>query len=64
MNNLLYKELPTRLRAKRIANEFGIGLSTVWLYAKQGRLTPINISSRVTVFDTEEVLNLFNRKEV
>lgn len=51
--------LPKKLRAKKIAEEFGIGLSTVWLYAKQGKLTPIKVSSRVTVFDTQEVLDLF-----
>lgn len=56
----LSTELPKKLRAKQVAEEFGIGLSTVWLYAKQGRLTPINVSSRVTVFDTQEVLNLFS----
>lgn len=54
------KELPTKLRAKQVANEFGIALSTVWLYAQQGKITPIKISSRVTVFDTNEVLTLFN----
>ena len=52
-------ELPKKLRAKQIAKEFGIGLSTCWLYAKQGKLTPIRVSERVTVFDTEEVLALF-----
>ena len=53
-------ELPRKLRAKQVADEFGIGLSTVWLYAKEGKLTPIKVSSRVTVFDTQEVLKLFN----
>ena len=51
--------LPKKLRAKQIADEFGIGLSTVWLYAKEGKLTPINVIPRVTVFDTAEVLKLF-----
>ena len=55
----LSTELPKKLRAKRLAEEFGIGLSTVWLYAKEGKLTPIKVSSRVTVFDTQEVLDLF-----
>ena len=55
----LKKELPKKLRAKQVAENFGIGLSTVWLYAKEGKLTPINVSARVTVFDTEEVLKLF-----
>lgn len=52
-------ELPKKLRAKQIAEQFGVGLSTVWLYSKQGKLTPIQVSSRVTVFDTDEVLTLF-----
>lgn len=53
-------KLPKKLRATQVASEFGIALSTVWLYAKQGKLTPIKVSSRVTVFDTEEVLALFS----
>lgn len=28
-------ELPKRLRAKQISKLFGVGLSTVWLYAKE-----------------------------
>lgn len=52
-------KLPKRLRAKQVAKEFGIGLSTVWLYAKERKLTPIKVSDRVTVFDTDEVLKLF-----
>jgi len=57
--NSLNTELPKRLRAKQVATEFGIGLSTVWMYAQQNKLTPIKVSERVTVFDTEEVLTLF-----
>ncbi len=53
-------KLPKKLRATQVASEFGIANSTVWLYAKQGKLTPIKVSSRVTVFDTEEVLALFS----
>lgn len=32
----LSTQLPKKLRAKQVAEEFGIGLSTVWLYAQQG----------------------------
>lgn len=60
MNITLNTELPKKLRAKQIAKEFSVGLSTVWLYAKEGKLTPIKVTSRVTVFDTQEVLALFN----
>ena len=48
------------LRAKKVAKYMGIGLSTVWLYAKQGKITPIKISSRVTVFDINEVDKFLN----
>jgi len=43
------------LRAKNVAEYLGIGLSTVWLYAKQGKLTPYKLSERITVFRKEEI---------
>lgn len=46
------------LRALDVSKYLSIGKSTVWLYAKQGKLTPIKISSRVTVFDINEVNKL------
>jgi len=52
------------LRAKETAQYLSIGLSTVWLYAKQGKLTAKKISARVTVFDIDEINNLFNNAEV
>ncbi len=52
------------LRAKEVANTYGIGLSTVWLYAKEGRITPKKISERVTVFSVQELDELFNADEV
>lgn len=48
------------LRAKEMAKYLNIGLSTVWLYAKQGKLTPKKLSERVTLFSVEEADNLFN----
>lgn len=53
-----------RMRAKQIALEFGIGLSTVWNYAKIGLLTPIKITNGVTVFSRKEVEVLFKCEEV
>ncbi len=47
-------------RAKELAKYLGIGLSTVWLYAKQGKLNPKKLSTRVTLFDIDEAINLFN----
>jgi len=52
------------LRAKETAEYLSVGLSTVWLYAKQGRLTPKHISKRVTVFSIEEIDNLIENAEV
>jgi len=52
------------LRAKETAKYLSIGLSTVWLYAKQGKLTPKKLSERVTVFDIDEVNALIENVEV
>jgi len=49
-----------RYRAKEVSEYLGIALSTVWLFAKQGKLTPIKMSPRVTVFDIEEIEKLAN----
>jgi len=50
------------LRAKETAEYLSIGLSTVWLYAKQGKLTPKKLSERVTVFSIDEVNALINQE--
>ncbi len=52
------------LRAKETAEYLSIGLSTVWMYASQGKLTPKKLSSRVTVFSIQEIDNLINNVEV
>ena len=44
-----------RYRPKEVAEYLGIGLSTVWLFAKRGKITPIKLSPRVTVFDIAEI---------
>ena len=43
------------MRASEVAKYLGIGLSTVWLYAKQGKLHPTKLSSRVTIFNKKEI---------
>ena len=43
------------MRAKQLALHLGIGLSTVWAYVKQGKITANKISERVTLFDVVEV---------
>ncbi len=47
--------VPKFMRAKQLAQHLGIGLSTVWLYAKQGEITSKKISDRVTLFEVAEV---------
>lgn len=47
-------------RAKEVSELLGIGLSTVWLYAKQNKITPIKLSERVTVFDIKEINRLID----
>jgi len=49
------------LRAKEASNYLGVGLSTVWLYAKQGKITPIKLSQRVTIFKKEDLDNFINK---
>lgn len=48
------------MRAKEVAEYLSIGLSTVWLFASQGKLTAKKISNRITVFDVDEVNSLLN----
>jgi predicted site-specific integrase-resolvase len=52
---IIEKKYERNVRAKRLAELLGVGISTVWLYAKQGKITPIKLSDRVTVFNLEAV---------
>lgn len=52
------------LRANEVKEYMGVALSTVWLYSKEGKLTPKKISARVTVFSIEEIDNLINNVQV
>ena len=49
------KSTPKFMRAKHLAKHLDIGLSTLWLYHKQGRISSKKISKRVTVFEVKEV---------
>lgn len=42
-------------RAKEAAAYLSIGVSTLWLWAKSGKLHPIKIGDRVTVFKKEDL---------
>lgn len=50
-------------RAAEAAEYLCIGLSTVWAYAKSGKLHPIKISDRVTIFTKEDLDNLIKSAE-
>lgn len=46
---------PKFMRAKEMAKHLGVGLSTLWLWNKQGKITSKKISERVTVFNVADV---------
>ncbi len=55
------------LRPKEAAKYLGVGLSTIWHYAKQGKLHPIKLSERVTIFkksDLDAFINNATSQEV
>ena len=54
---------PKVYRAKQIAQTFGIGLSSVWRLAKEGKITPLKISGRTTVFNADEIHKYFKIEE-
>ena len=47
-------------RANEVKELLSIGLSTVWMYAKEKKLNPIRISSRVTVFHIDDINKLLS----
>lgn len=42
-------------RDKQAAQYLGVSISTVWLYAKQGKLHPVKLSPRVTIFKKSDL---------
>lgn len=57
-------ELKQNFRAKEAAKYIGVGLSTIWLYAKQGKIKAYKLSDRVTIFKKEDLDNFINGVEV
>lgn len=49
------KEIKKKYRAKELALYIGVGLSTIWRWAKEGKIRSQKVSSGVTVFDIDEV---------
>lgn len=56
----MQNNLPQKMRAKQVAKEFSIGVSTLWKYVKDGRIKAYKITDGVTVFDRDEVIAFFN----
>ncbi len=48
------------MRAKEASKYIGVGLSTIWLYAKQGKITAYKISDRVTIFKKDDLDRFIN----
>ncbi len=57
MSKEQYNTLQTKkyMRAKELAKHLGVGLSTIWLWNKQGKITSKKLSERVTVFEVAEI---------
>ena len=72
MGETLKKEIEQRhntgkqfARANEIKKQYGIPLSTtLWLYAKQGKLHPKKVSARVTLFSIAELEAFINSAKV
>lgn len=47
-------------RAKEVAVYLGVSITTVWNYAKDGRLHAKKLSEHATVFDIKEIDKLFD----
>jgi len=47
------------LRASEVTKIFPLALSTLWDWAKKGKLHPVKVSTRVTVFSAKELQELF-----
>lgn len=62
LSNLKFKgyKMNSLYRVKDAAKYLGVGISTVWLYAKQKKLHPIKLSDRVTVFSKEDLDSFIN----
>jgi predicted site-specific integrase-resolvase len=43
------------MRARQLAEHLGVGISTIWLWNKQGKITSKKLSERVTVFEVAAV---------
>lgn len=51
-------------RAKELAEYLGVTKTTIWNYAKDGKITPKKLSDNVTVFDIKEIDKLFEEVQL
>lgn len=58
----MQNNLPQKMRAKQVAKEFSIGVSTLWKYVKDGKIKAYRVTDGVTVFDKEEIIIFFSGK--
>jgi predicted site-specific integrase-resolvase len=58
----MQNNLPQKMRAKQVAKEFSIGVSTLWKYVKDGKIKAYRVTDGVTVFDKEEIIIFFGGK--
>jgi predicted site-specific integrase-resolvase len=46
---------PKYMRAKQLSIYLSIALPTIYLYLRQGKITSIKVSNRITLFNVSEV---------
>jgi predicted site-specific integrase-resolvase len=54
------QQIRLNYRAKEACKYLSIGLSTLWLYVKQGKIKPNKLSQRVTIFKKSELDRFIN----
>ena len=52
------------MRARQASQYIGCGLSTIWLWAKQNKITAYKLSDRVTIFKKEDLDNFINKNSI
>ena len=63
-NIYMSRDIQKFMRAGQVAQYLGIGVSTVWAYSKQGRITAKKLSQGVTVFSIDEIKREFGLEDI
>lgn len=64
IENKVPQQVVENIRAKEAHKYLGCGLSTLWLWAKQGKIKAYKLSDRVTIFKRSELEAFINSSEV